>query len=200
MSTVHARAFPDERSQPSPDGRRSQRPAAPARRRSRACLVLTVLLIGIGAVPSAPSAPSPAGQRGARVEVRVFAPRGGPGPSCTRVQPLRRTVTTPAVLTGAIRALLAGPTPAERRAGYAGWFSARTAGRLRSVRISHAVAYIDFRDFSHLIPNASSSCGSALLLAQLDRTATQFGSVESTVYSFDGSRRAFYEWLQRPAP
>ena len=71
---------------------------------------------------------------------------------------------------------------------------------LRSVRVAGGVAFVDFRDFSRVIPNASSSCGSRLLLAQLDRTATQFPTVKRAVYSFDGSRTAFYEWLQRPAP
>ena len=44
------------------------------------------------------------------------------------------------------------------------------------------------------------SCGSAMLLAQLDRTATRFPTVTRAVYSFDGSRRAFYEWLQMTTP
>ena len=68
------------------------------------------------------------------------------------------------------------------------------------VRIERGTAYVDFRNFSRLIPNASSSCGSNLLLAQLDHTALQFASVKRTVYSFDGSRRAFYEWLQLNTP
>lgn len=134
------------------------------------------------------------------VRVKIFAPRGDPGTSCTRVFPLARTVRAPAVLSGAMRALLRGPTVAERSRGYGGWFSARTAGMLRSVRVSNGVARVDFRNFSRLIPNASSSCGSALLLAQLDRTAKQFPTVRRTVYSFDGSARAFYEWLQRSPP
>ncbi|MGZ8694131.1 MAG: GerMN domain-containing protein [Gaiellaceae bacterium] len=153
------------------------------------------LLVVVGASTATPASPAPG-----RAVVKVFAPRGGPGLSCARVFPLRRTVSTPAVLTGALRALLAGPGAAERRAGYGGWFSAATAGRLRSVRITRGVAYIDFRDFSRVIPNASSSCGSSMLLAQLNRTATQFPTVRRAVYSFDGSRRAFYEWLQRSEP
>ncbi len=131
--------------------------------------------------------------------IYVYAPRATTE-SCTRVFPLKRTVTSPAVLTGALRALLAGPTTSERARGYGGWFSRRTAGHLRSVRIARGVAYVDLRNFARHIPNASSSCGSALLLAQLDRTATQFPTVRRVVYSFDGSRRAFYEWLQRDAP
>jgi len=131
------------------------------------------------------------------VRVVIYAPRGEAGPNCDRVAPLARQVQPPAVLRGAMRALLAGPTAAERRRGYGGWFSSRTAGMLRSVRISSGVAYADFRDFRRVIPSASSSCGSALVLAQLDRTAKQFRAVRRTVYSFNGSRRAFYEWLQR---
>ena len=49
-------------------------------------------------------------------------------------------------------------------------------------------------------PTASTSCGSALLLAQLDRTARQFVAVKRAIYSFNGSRRVFYEWLQREPP
>ena len=114
--------------------------------------------------------------------------------------PLKRTVASPAVLTGAMRALLAGPSAAERSRGFGGWFSHKTAGHVRGIRIADSVAYVDFRNFARDIPNASSSCGSALLLAQLDRTARQFSTVRLAVYSFDGSRRAFYEWLQRDVP
>jgi hypothetical protein len=96
--------------------------------------------------------------------------------------------------------LLAGPTATERRRGYGGWFSGRTSGFLRSVTLTGGTAYVDFRDLRRVIPNASSSCGSALLLAQLDRTATQFPSVRRAVYSLAGSRTAFYEWLQLAEP
>ena len=71
---------------------------------------------------------------------------------------------------------------------------------LRSARVSNGVAYVDFRNFSRVIPSASSSCGSALLLAQLDRTAMYFPTIRRAVYSFNGSTKAFYEWLQRSPP
>jgi hypothetical protein len=132
--------------------------------------------------------------------VDVFFPRGAATADCGRVVAVHRSVARPAVLRGALRALVAGPSPAERRRGYGGWFSARTAAALRSVRLHRGVAYIDLRDLRRVIPNASSSCGSALLLAQLNRTATQFPTVRRAVYSFAGSRSAFYEWLQQPTP
>ncbi len=138
--------------------------------------------------------------RNATTRVQVFFPRGDPGSRCDSVHAVSRTVRTPAVLKGAIESLLEGPTAAERRHGYGGWFSARTAGMLRSVRLSRGVAYVDFGDFRRAIPNASSSCGSALLIAQLDRTATQFSTVHRAIYSLKGSRRAFYEWLQLSPP
>jgi hypothetical protein len=63
-----------------------------------------------------------------------------------------------------------------------------------------SIAYIDFRDFQRIIHNASSSCGSALLLVQLDRTVTQFPTVLGAIYSLNGSRIAFYDWLQLSSP
>jgi len=39
-----------------------------------------------------------------------------------------------------------------------------------------------------------------LALAQLNTTARQFSSVRRAVYSFEGDRHAFYEWLQRGSP
>jgi hypothetical protein len=130
---------------------------------------LTLAVLALVALTLLPAAASPAPGTRAHA-VAVFAPRGTAG-DCTRVLPLRRTVTGPQLLRGTMQALLAGPTKAERARGYGGWFSRQTAGHLRSVRITDGVAHIDFRSFARDIPNASTSCGSA-----------------------------FYDWLQRDAP
>jgi hypothetical protein len=151
-------------------------------------------LVALALALTAASAPA-----GTSHAVSIFAPRGISA-SCARVFPLMRVVAGPRLLRGALQALLAGPTRAERARGYGGWFSVKTAGHLRSVRISDGVAYIDFRSFASHIPNASTSCGSTLLLAQLDRTARQFPAVKRAIYSFNGSRPAFYQWLQREPP
>lgn len=158
---------------------------------------LTIAVLGCAALAVVVGAPSASAVRPHAVV--IYAPHGISN-NCARVLPLTRVVPAPALLSGAMRALLAGPTKAERARGYGGWFSTKTAGHLRSVRIAHGIASIDFRNFAVHIPNASSSCGSTLLLAQLDRTAEQFPNVMRAVYSFDGSRAAFYEWLQREAP
>lgn len=100
----------------------------------------------------------------------------------------------------ALARLLAGLTAEERAQGLDSWFSEETEGMLNSVVIEGGVAEVDLADFSEIIPNASSSCGSASLLAQLDNTVLQFPQIDEVVYSFDGDRASFYEWLQLVPP
>ena len=113
---------------------------------------------------------------------------------------------TTAALRVAMEELLAGPTPAERRAGLDSWFSEETADRLRSVTIEGGHAVVDFHDLRDVIPNAGSSAGSRRLLAELDATVFQFRSISSVEYRLDGDCEAFTEWLQiggcdpRPRP
>lgn len=135
------------------------------------------------------------------VEVEIFLANAGRGDVCTEVFGVRRDVPAAAPLRGALEALLAGPTEAERADGYEGWFSDDTAHLLDGVRLDGARALVSFAaTLPEVIPNASSSCGSSLLLAQLDRTATQFPSVDEAWYSLEGDRADFYGWLQYAAP
>jgi hypothetical protein len=78
--------------------------------------------------------------------------------------------------------------------------SKETAGHLPGVRIADGVAYVDVRSFARDVPEASSSCGRATLLARLERTAKQCRTVSRAVYSFDGSRHSFHGWLQGDVP
>ncbi len=119
---------------------------------------------------------------------------------CEAVAPVTRLVPPPELLTGAFEALLAGPTDEELEVGYGSWFSPETGWSVESVTISDGVAWIDFSEDSPLIPNASTSCGSMALRAQLDSTAMQFPAVEKTVYSFGGDVTAFYHWLEADVP
>jgi len=111
---------------------------------------------------------------------------------------VEREVTAPAVLRGALEQQLAGPTPRERDAlGVTSWFSAETAGMLRSVTLDEeGRAVVDFEDFSRVIPGASSSLGSLTLLGELNATVFQFPQVQSVEYRFGGSCDAFSNWLQ----
>ena len=139
------------------------------------------------------------------VEVLVYLV-GGPDSDpagdydCAEVWPVVRTVDAPAVLTGAMEALLSGPAADERAAGYDSWFSESVGWSLASVTVVDGVAYIDFAEDSPYINNASTSCGSMSFLAQLDMTATQFPTVDRAIYSIGGDAEAFYGWLQRDVP
>ena len=119
----------------------------------------------------------------------------------TEVFAVERDVELPRVLSGAVQALLEGPTAAEQDEGYWSWFSEETAGMLTSVRLDSGVAEVSFDPaLATVIPNASTSYGSTVLLAALDATTLQFPTVDDVVYSFDGDVDAFYGWLQRDSP
>lgn len=152
--------------------------------------------------PTTPPAPIPTPSPEVEtVEVEVFLANAGLGDVCTEVFGVRREVPAAAPLRGALEALLAGPTEAERADGYEGWFSDETAHLLDGVRLDGTRALVSFAaTLPQIIPNASSSCGSSLLLAQLDRTVTQFPSVDEAWYSLEGDRADFYGWLQYAAP
>jgi hypothetical protein len=51
-----------------------------------------------------------------------------------------------------------------------------------------------------LIASAAAPRSRTVSIFALDRTAKQFPTVSRAVYSFDGSRPAFYRWLQRDVP
>jgi hypothetical protein len=108
----------------------------------------------------------------------------------------RLAPATTAVLRVALEQLLAGPSRAEADAGLQSWFSGATAAMLADVSIRDGRAVVDFHDLRTVIPNASSSAGSRLLLSQLDATVFQFATVSSVVYRINGDCEAFNEWLQ----
>ena len=102
-----------------------------------------------------------------------------------------------ATLRTALEHLLRGPTAAPGAGDRPSWFSATTAGALRTVMVDSAGhAIVDFHDLRPLIPNASSSAGSALLLDELNTTVFQFPDLRSVEYRMEGSCEAFWEWLQ----
>ena len=103
---------------------------------------------------------------------------------------------TTALLLTTLDELLAGPTTPERAAGLSSWFSASTASYVQHVTLDAGRATVDFGDLRSVIPNASTSAGSRLLLSQLDATVFQFPTVTSVIYRIDGSCQVFGEWLQ----
>ena len=160
----------------------------------------TVVRVRFGA-PGAlrPSRPCP--------DFLMRRPQAGPGQMVSTVfytcgadldpVPTYRLVPqTSAALRSALDQLVAGPTAIEANAGLTSWFSPATAFMIDSVSIRAGHAVVDFRDLREVIPNASTSAGSRLLLSQLDATVFQFASVHSVEYRLEGDCAAFNEWLQ----
>jgi hypothetical protein len=152
------------------------------------------LVIDIG--PPVPGA-QPAGTT---VQV-YFTPDPASGDRCDAVVPVPRSVPAATPLTSAVLELLEGPSAVDATQVLTSHFSPEaTATRLNGIAVRGGTAFVDFVDFSREIPNASTSCGSAMLLAQLDATVTQFPGVDRAVYSFGGDVGAFYRWLQLAPP
>jgi spore germination protein GerM len=120
---------------------------------------------------------------------------------CGAVVARPRSSTADDLVADALTQLLAGPTAAEAADGLTSWFSADTEGMLRGVVVANGIAEVSFDPALRVtIPGASSSCGSAGFMSQLDATILQFGTVDSILYSFEGDVASFYEWLQAEAP
>lgn len=102
-------------------------------------------------------------------------------------------------LTVALENTLDGPDGESTTTDQHSWFSAATAGALDSVSVDPAGnATVDFRDLRPLIPNASSSAGSAILLRELNATVFGVDGIQSVEYRMAGSCELFWEWLQYP--
>lgn len=134
------------------------------------------------------------GDGGHRYAVYLLTPTSD---TCDAVRPFVPGRDAPEDLRGALDLLVAG---VPRGTALRSMFTAETAGAVRSVEVRRGTAHVDFDDFSRTIPNASASCGSQALLAQLDSTVRQFPGVERGRYSFAGDESAFYEWLQLGGP
>jgi len=109
----------------------------------------------------------------------------------------RRVAASPDTLAAALRSLLAGPTEAERQQGLTTWFSSETASALRDARLEDGMAVVDLHDLRSVIPNASTSLGSTLLLTALNATVFGASAADSVEYRFDGSCEVFGEFVQR---
>lgn len=133
----------------------------------------------------------------ATTSVQVFY-GAGDGTDCAAVSGYRREVELDmgSPIVPALRALLAGPTDEERADGAFSFFGPETADLRVDASLVDGLLTVDFADFSGIIPNASSSCGSANLLAELATTVFQFSEVEGVAFQFDGSCEAFGEFLQ----
>ncbi|MBN1438102.1 MAG: GerMN domain-containing protein [Anaerolineales bacterium] len=114
--------------------------------------------------------------------------------------PVERSVPESAneavLLHSTLKELVKGPTGAEQAAGMTSWFSAETAGTVVAVSAGDGEFTVDVAGWPALIPNASTSAGSRMLLSQMNSTVFQFGFVQKVQYTLNGDCAAFWEWLQ----
>lgn len=135
------------------------------------------------------------GPAAATVEV-AFAT--GDGSDCSQVDTFTREITDDVdPIEAAFEELVNGPTAEEVGDGASSFFSPATRDAVTSVVLSDGLLVIDLSDLRSVIPNASTSCGSESLLAQLNGTAFQFATVDRVRYRIEGSCDDFANWLQR---
>ncbi len=150
--------------------------------------------------PAAPDEPEPQAQT---VEVEVYFTNDSDtfrGDPCLDVFPVTRTVPADDPVTGALDALLAGPTAAERAQGYWAWFSEYAEGALVAVEVIDGTAQVTFTDLRDVYTHGY-WCTAAELLTSLNRTLLAFDHIEATRYTFAGAETdAFYRWLHLAAP
>ncbi len=152
--------------------------------------------------PAAPEAPEPQVQT-AEAEVEVFFTNDHDpfrGDLCLDVFPVTRTVPADDPVTGALTALLAGPTAAERAQGYRSGFAEYAEGALVAIEVTDGTALVTLTDLRGVATHGN-WCTAAELLTSLDRTLLAFDHIEATRYAFDGAEAgAFYGWLHLAAP
>ncbi len=130
--------------------------------------------------------------------VEVFFSHGD-GADCSEVKGYPREFPADLDrLVVAFDALVGGPTDPEAADGASSFFSADTSEVIRSVTLGNdGILSVDFEDVRAQLNNASTSCGSEALLAQLTSTAFQFEDVERVRFAINGSCSLFFNWLQR---
>lgn len=121
----------------------------------------------------------------------------GDGSDCAEVTAFPRQVPAAAEpVRAALDELVAGPTADEQNRGAGSFFSTETAGTVRSATIDQGLLVVDFVDFRRHLGGASSSCGSAQFLAELNTTVFEFPEVQRVRYEIEGSCYTFTSWLQ----
>ena len=117
---------------------------------------------------------------------------------CVANRRVTREVPTTDVAAGAVAELLEGPTALEAEQGITSPFGAATAGALHDIRVVDGQTRVDFRDFRDAVPD--DQCTKYAIVDALNKTLFALPSVESTLYSFEGSTEVFQEWAGPPSP
>jgi spore germination protein GerM len=118
-------------------------------------------------------------------DVRIYLVRFDERTEKTSIVPVTRKVKAAVPVEAAIRALIAGPTEAEKRRGLLTAVPSRL--KLRDAQVRQKTAVLDFS--GEIEQNASGS----ILLSRIDQivyTATQFDGVESVLIRVNGKAKS----------
>lgn len=100
-----------------------------------------------------------------------------------------------------LKQLFAGPREEEKNEGLRPhWITGDSSSNLKSITVEGKTAYVDWKDIRTVVPNASTSCGSASFLAPIDRTLEQFPQITTVMHQIEGNEVTFYEWMQQDIP
>ncbi|TWJ24289.1 GerMN domain-containing protein [Micromonospora endolithica] len=122
--------------------------------------------------------------------VKLFLLRERAGQRCPQVVTVTREVPARSVAKEALRALLDGPTTADRAAGLTSAFDG-DAHRFRYLKLEGTNARADFTDLDGILA-PDDSCEETKLLEPMRRTLEQFDWIEQARFSIRGDQRAFY--------
>lgn len=117
---------------------------------------------------------------------------------CSKVKAVTRTIPkTKAVARAALNELFKGPTKEEKEAGLFSWFSEDSKHILKNITIKNGNAYINFdRWVQENLGGATSSCGGANFISEIETTLKQFPTVKQVFYAIEKDPLEFYEWMQ----
>jgi len=180
---------------------RLREPLFRTRRTAAATTALFLFAINIGLVAAGSCAQtqvSPRDQPTTRFNI-YFNNDGLTGGTtvCDAVFPVSRSSPSPGnEPAAALEALFQGPTLEERSQGYRSFFSERTAGLLKRVKIEAGTAYVDLHDRRGELRGVTSSCGSAEFFSQIQHTLKEFPTVNRIIFAIEGNPGIFYDWME----
>lgn len=121
---------------------------------------------------------------------------------CSKVDSVTRSVPkTEALAKAALDQLFIGPTALEKEMGYRDFaINGDLASNLKRIFIKGNTAYLDWKDITMVIPNSSTSCGSARFFAPIESTLKQFPNITNVIQAINGEPSAFYNWMQIGCP
>lgn len=117
---------------------------------------------------------------------------------CGKVRAVERTIPkTKAVAKAALNELFKGPTKEETDAGLYSFFSKDSASILKNINVKGGNAYVNFDKWIlENLGNATTSCGSASFVSEIETTLKQFRSIKKVFYAIEKDPAAYYEWMQ----